>query len=50
MATASHMLVVSKTKLLIIDVSSGASREVEDSRWCLCALDGDKVLLADKDA
>lgn len=40
---------MSKTKLLIIEVSSGAVREVEDSRWCLCALDGDEVLLADKE-
>ena len=43
------MLIVSKTKLLIVNCDTKESREVDDSRWCLCAVDGRKVILADKE-
>lgn len=49
LATEKHVLIVSKSKLLIVNCDAKESREVDDSRWCLCALDGPKVILADKD-
>lgn len=49
LATEKHVLIVSKTKLLIVNCDTKESREVDDSRWCLCAVDGRKVILADKD-
>ena len=50
LAIGKHVLIVSKTKLLIINCHTKETREVDDSRWCLCASDGPKVYLADKDA
>eukprot|EP00435_Cladocopium_sp_Y103_P031500 s1779_g8.t1 len=49
LATEKHVLIVSKTKLLIVNCDTKESREVGDSRWCLCAADGPKIILADKD-
>jgi len=49
LASGKHVLIVSKTKLLIINCHTKETREVDDSRWCLCASDGPKVYLADKD-
>lgn len=50
LAIGKHVLIVSKTKLLIINCHTKETREVDDSRWCLCASDGPKIYLADKDA
>ncbi len=49
LAIGKHVLIVSKTKLLIINCLTKETREVDDSRWCLCAADGPKIYLADKD-